>query len=167
MATTVHVNVHAYTTTHVATNLIRSLKQIVVACGLDASKLLGIWQILERGVAVWLGDGHLRRLILEVYDPATKRLATRFDFEIDYGYHALGNGDLWLDPDTVNYAVRKCGAVPSSCWYDILAQAAPGHRHVDGWTTGILRSTAGLRRRGVGAAVGGGNLGASLNYWRS
>ena len=165
MPTAVHVNTHAYATTHVATNLIRSLKQIIVACGLDASKLIGSWQTLERGVAEWLGTGHLTRLILEIYDPANNALIRGFEFDIDYGYHSQGNGDLWLDPDTVAYAVRKAGTVPAHCSYDVLAQTAPGRHHVPGWTSGTRRSTAGLRRRGVGAAIGGGALGASLNYW--
>ena len=56
MGTAVQVNVHTYATTHVATNLIRSLKQLVVSSGLDATKLLGDWRTLERGVATWLGD---------------------------------------------------------------------------------------------------------------
>lgn len=166
MPVTVHVNTYTYVTTHVATNLIRSLKQIVVACGLDSSKLLGSWQTLEQGVATWLGTRHLQRLVLEIYNPTTSRLVRRFDFDIDYGYHPLGDGQLWVDPDTVNYAVRKAGAVPSSCSYDILANTAPGHPEVTGWTVGAFRSTAGLRRRSVGAAVGGGDLGVSLNYWR-
>lgn len=166
MATAVHVNTRTYSTTHVAANLIRSLKQIVVGCGLDASKLLGIWQTLEEGVATWLGSGHLQRLILEVYDSRSNRLVIRFDFEIDYGYYPSGDGALWLDPDTVAYAIRKVGAVPARCSYDILAWTAPGYRQLPGWTTGTLRSTAGLQRRSVGSTIGGGNLGASLNYWR-
>jgi hypothetical protein len=166
MATTVQVNVHTYATTHVATNLIRSLKQLVVACGLDSSKLLGDWQTLETGVATWLRTRHLERLILEIYNRGTGQLVKRFDFDIDYTYHPAGNGDLWIDRDTVDYAVRKAGAVPSSCSYDIFAQTAPGRSNVTGWTTGNLRSTANLQRRSVGAAVGGGDLGASLNYWK-
>lgn len=166
MATAVRVNTYAYATTHVAANLIRSLKQLVVGCGLDGSKLLGNWQTLERGVSTWLSSRHLQRLVLEIYDPRSDGLVTRFDFEIDYGYHPSGDGALWLDPETVNYAIRKVGAVPSRCSYDILASTAPGRADVPGWTTGSFRSTAGLTRRSVGSAVGGGSLGASLNYWR-
>ena len=74
MATAVHVNTDVHTTTHVAANLVRSLKQIVVGCGLDASKLLGSWQTLERGVTAWLGSRHLQELILEIYDPSSDGL---------------------------------------------------------------------------------------------
>lgn len=166
MGTAVQVNVRTYATTHVATNLIRSLKQLVVSCGLDARKLVGNWQTVEHGVATWLCTRHLTRLILEIYPRHTGALVRRFDFDIDYGYHPNGDGDLWIDPDTVAYAIRKAGQLPANCSYDILAQTNPGRPDVDGWSRGTLRSTAGLTRRSVGATVGGGDLGASLGVWK-
>lgn len=166
MATAVQVNVHTYATTHVATNVIRSLKQLVVSCGLDAAKLVGDWRTLERGVETWLRTRHLTRLILEIYARDTGALVRRFDFDIDYGYHPSGDGDLWIDPDTVDYAIRKAGKLPANCSYDILAQTSPGRPDVVGWSRGTFRSTAGLTRRSVGAAVGGGYLGASLGVWK-
>jgi hypothetical protein len=165
MSTAVHVNVSTYATTHVATNLVRSLKQLVVACDLDATKLLGEWQVLERGVATWLSSRHLQALTLEVHT-AGGTLVARFDFDIDYTYHPAGNGDLWIDPETVSYAVRKTGAIPASCSYDVLATTAPGRPAVAGWTNGTMRSTAHLERRSVGATVGGGDIGATLSYWK-
>ena len=74
MPTTVQVNTYTYATTHVATNLILSLKQLVMGCGLNPSKFIGDWIILERGVVTWLRTGHLEELILEIYCPATNIL---------------------------------------------------------------------------------------------
>jgi hypothetical protein len=166
MPAVVQVNVAAYASTHVSTNLIRSLKQLVVACGLKADKLLGQWQTLERGVATWLASRHLESLTLEIYDPRTDTLVGRFDFDLDYTYHPAGNGDLWIDPDTVAYAVRKAGAISAACDYQIWARTSAGRPNVAGWTTGTMRSTTHLHRHCVGAAVGGGDLGASLSYWK-
>lgn len=166
MSPAVQVNVTTYTTTHVATNLVRSLKQLVIACGLNASKLIGEWQTLENGVATWLASRHLQELTLEIYATSSGVLATRFDFTIDYTYHPSGTGDLWIDPDTVNYAVRKTGAMPANCNYDIIASTAPGRPDVAGWTNGTMRSTAHMQRRSVGATVGGGDIGATLSYWK-
>ena len=45
----------------------------------------------------WLASKHLRALTLEVFDPNRKAgddLVGRFDFTIDYGYYADGDGDL-------------------------------------------------------------------------
>jgi hypothetical protein len=166
MSTAVQVNVTTYSTTHVATNLVRSLKQLVTACGLSASKLLGEWQTLENGVATWLASRHLQTLTLEIYGVSTGVLVARFDFSIDYTYHPNGNGDLWIDPDTVDYAVRKSGAIPANCSYDVFARTAAGRPDVAGWSNGTMRSTAHLQHRSVGAAVGGGEIGASLSYWK-
>ncbi|MXW59846.1 MAG: HORMA domain containing protein [Acidimicrobiia bacterium] len=166
MGTVVQVNTYAYATTHVASNLVRSLKQLIMACGLDAAKILGEWQTVESGVATWLGTRHLERLVLEIYSASTGNLIRRFDFDIDYSYHPAGDGDLWIDPDTVDYAIRKSGQLPANCCYEIFAQTSPGQPYVAGWTTGTLRSTSGLTRLSVGAAIGGGELGASLGVWR-
>ena len=166
MSTAVQVNVSVYSTTHVASNLVRSLKQLVLACGLNASKLLGEWQPLVNGVATWLASRHLQTLTLEIYGVSSSVLVSRFDFTIDYTYHPNGNGDLWIDNDTVNYAVKKTGVAPGNCSYDIVVSTAPGRPAVAGWTDGTMRSTAHLQRRSVGAVVGGGDLGANLSYWK-
>ncbi len=41
--TAVSVSTAVYSATHVATNMLRGLKQIVAGCGLDASKIMGEW----------------------------------------------------------------------------------------------------------------------------
>ena len=123
MSTAVQVNVSVYSTTHVASNLVRSLKQLVLACGLNASKLLGEWQALENGVATWLASCHLQTLTLEIYGASSGVLVTRFDFTIDYTYHPNGNGDLWIDNDTVNYAVTKdWGLFASIAYVDVKSK---------------------------------------------
>lgn len=166
--TAVTVNVHTHACTHVATNMLRSLRQIVRESGLSTTKMLEQWDVLERGVATWLASGHLKGLILEVYYPADTRddRRGRFDFTIDYGYYADGDGDLWLDPDTVRRTVIKNGSYPSNCDYRFVADTKPGEPWVEGWSATTLRPTDGFSRHSVGTAIGGGNLGASLAYYR-
>ena len=68
------------------------------SCGLDVDSMLTVWEVLERGTAVWLGTGDLRALVLEVYDqsrPQGDDLVGRFDFTIDYGYAVDGDGTAW------------------------------------------------------------------------
>jgi hypothetical protein len=168
MSTGVHVNLHVYAATHVATGMLRGLRQIIGDTGLDPALLREQWEVLERGTAAWLRSGHLKGLILEVYDPgrpAGDDHVGRFDFHIDYGYYPDGDGDLWLDSDTVAFTIRKNGSYPARCEYRVLADASPGYPAVPGWTTGTLRSTAGLTRHSIGTALGGGSLGASLSYY--
>lgn len=163
---TVNVSTSVYAATHVATNMLLGLKQIVAGSGLDTSKLVGQWSVLEAGVAAWVSSRDLEELVLEVWDAKSPtRLIGRFDFTIDYSYYGRGDGGLWLDPDTVAWAIRKNGSYPSGCDYRLVADAAPGAPHVHGWSETTLGSIEGLRRHSVGTALGGGSMGAGLAYW--
>ncbi|MCI4142227.1 hypothetical protein [Streptomyces sp. MMS20-AI2-20] len=168
MSTAVRVNTHAYAATHVATGLINSLRKIVKSSGLDPARLTGQWTVLEAGIAAWLESQHLRALVMEIYDPRLgygDDLVGRFDFTIDYGYYPNGDGDLWLDPETVYYTVRKAGSFPSQCDYRFIATTSAGRPDVPGWSTTNLRSTNGFARNDVGTSIGGGSLGAGLSYY--
>jgi hypothetical protein len=168
VTTSVRVNTYAYATTHVATNMLRSMKQIIRDSGLSTDNIRGQWEVLEDGVATWLNSGHLKALVLEIYDPSKRAgadLVGRFDFTIDYIYYGDGDGDLWLDPDTVAYAVRKNGSYPATCEYRLVADTAPDRPDVPGWSTTTFRSTAEFARHTVGTAIGGGSLGAGLAYY--
>jgi hypothetical protein len=147
--------------------MLRGLKQIIAGCGLDITKFSSQFDVLENGVAAWVNSRHLNELVLEVWDPKSPdRLVGRFDFTIDYSYYGSGDGDLWLDPETVKWTIQKSGSYPSSCEYRIVADTAPGAPSVAGWSSTTLRSTDGLRRHAVGTALGGGSLGANLSYWK-
>lgn len=166
MSTTVRVNTAVYAATHVATNLLRSIRQLVRETGLDTTKLTVQWATIERGLATWLRSGHLRMVVLEVLDEESDQLVGRFDFAIDYGYYASGDGDLWLDSQAVSHAVRKAGYQTTDCDYRIVVDTAPGAAEVIGWSPTTLRSTSGFSRHSIGTTVGGGSLGASLSYYR-
>lgn len=166
MSTSVRVSTTTHATTHVATNMLRSIKQIILGCGLDPSHLADRWEVLERGVATWLSSRDLKALVLEVYERSSDKLVGRFDFTIDYGYYPNGDGDLWLDPDTVTFAIRRAGLYVSSCSYRFVADTRPGRPDVDGWSSTNFRSTDGMTRQSLGTAVGGGSLGAGLDFWR-
>jgi hypothetical protein len=148
--------------------MLRGLRKIIIGTGLDPALLTEEWAVLERGIAEWLRSRHLQGLVLEVYDPSRRTgndLVGRFDFKIDYGYHADGDGDLWLDSDAVAFAIRKNGSYPALCEYRIVADTSPGYPSVPGWTTTTMRSTLGFTRHNVGTAMTGGSLGASLSYY--
>jgi hypothetical protein len=167
-ATAVRVNTSAYSTTHVATNVLRSIRQIVREAGLSLDYLHGHWDTLELGIATWLGSRHLQKLTLEIWDPTKptgRDLVGRYDFSVTYDYYSDGDGELWLDPDTVSYAVRRAGAVPSRCAYRVIASKAAGAATVPGWSSTTYRSTAGFTEHATGTALGGGPLGVGLSYY--
>jgi HORMA domain-containing protein len=168
VSTTVRVSSAVYSATHVTTNMLRGLKQIILGCGLDATTFGNQFKVLEKGVATWVRSRHLRELTLEVWDPTRPdRLVGRFDFTIDYSYYGSGDGGLSLDSATVAWVIKKNGTYPSRCDYRIIADTAPGAPHVDGWASTSLRDTTGLRRYSVGTALGGGSTAAGLSYWKS
>ena len=91
MTVAVRTNVTAYATTHVATNMLRSLKQIIHGGELDPARLMTQWAVLENGVATWPASGHLRALVLEVFEPSDRvdDRRRRFDFTIEWEVTAL------------------------------------------------------------------------------
>jgi hypothetical protein len=170
MATSVQVSTSTHSTTFVANNLLRSIKQLIVGSGLTANKLAGEWAVLERGIAAWLASGHLRTLTLEVYragSSGSAGLVGRYDFDIDYGYYPDGDGDLWLDSDAVAFAIKKAGTYASLCEYRVLASHYDGRPYVAGWSDTTYRSTAGFTQQSMGTSLGGGSLGAGLSVYRN
>lgn len=164
----VQVGSHAHTTTYVATNLLRSLRQLLTAAGLDPSQFMSSWSMWEDGVAHWLSQRGLEDLVLEIYDPtdAINDFRGRFDFTLDYSYG--GDGSLWVDPNTIAFTVKKNGSYPSSCRYRLVAITAPWATDppTGTWISVSLRSTDGFTRHNVGTPVAGGSTAASLSYYR-
>ena len=127
----VQVGSHTHTTTYVATNPLRSLRQLLTAAGFDPGQFMSSWSMWEDGVAHWLSQRGLEDLVLEIYDPtdAINDLRGRFDFALDYSYG--GDGSLWVDPDTIAFAVKKNGSYPSSCRRSVVV-GFEGVDEVDG-----------------------------------
>ena len=166
--TVVRVGTRVHTSTYVATSLLRSLKWLITQAGLSPSKFACNWSDWEAGVAHWIGQQSLERLVLEVYDPVARSddLRGRFDFTLDYSY--AGDGELWIDPDIVEFTVRKNGSLPSECEYRLVAfvKSFATDPPEGNWTSTTMRSTDGFQRHSVGTAVAGGAIAASLSYYR-
>jgi len=163
MSTSTFVISYAYTVTYVTTKMLLMLKEIIREIGLDPSNFADDWDTYENGVSTWLASRHLQRITLEVYDPRTNVLVTRWD--IDVIYASVGDGSLWVDTAAIRYAIVKAGVAPSSCRYDIKLKNNPDYPTVRGWGSCDFRSTDGFRRYSVGATVGGNGLSAQTAYW--
>lgn len=163
--TSVAVYSYTHSVTYVADNILKSLKDIIRLSGLDPAKFVGDWQAYMNGLRTWLNSGHLRSIALEIYDPKTGALITRWDIEIAYGW-TEGDGSFWTDTEQLKYAIRKAGVAPSEARYCLLVDTKPGWPSVDGWGTGSYRSTAGMVRQSLGTTVEHSGLGASTSYLR-
>lgn len=167
--TAVYVGSSTHTTTYVATNLLRSLRTLIRSAGLDPAKFMSTWSLWEDGVAHWLGQRGLEQLVLEVFDPSAPTdsdFRGRFDFTLSYTYS--GDGELWVDPDLIAFAIKKNGSYPSTCRYKLMAVTAMGATDppTGSWTSTSFRSTAGFTKHNAGTSVAGGSTSASLTYYR-
>jgi len=154
---------YTHTVTHVTTKMLLLLKEIIREIGLDPARFTDDWDTNERAISTWLASRHLQRVILEVYNPTTGALVTRWDMDVVYA--TVGDGCLWVDTAAVRYSIAKAGLVPSSCLYDLKLTNAPGRPDVAGWGPCDFRSTDGFKRYAVGATVGGDGLSAQTAYW--
>jgi hypothetical protein len=164
MSSSTFVISYAYTVTYVTAKLLLTLKEIIREIGLDPSKLTNDWTSYENAISTWLSNRELERVTLEVYDPRTSGLVTRWD--IDIRYASVGDGSsLWVDTVAIRYAIIKHGLVPSNCFYDIKVKNRPGYTTVTGWGPCEFRPTDGFKRYALGATVGGNGLSAQTAYW--
>ena len=154
---------YTHTVTHVANKMMQTLKEIIREIGLNPAAFISSWQLYETALTTWLGSRHLRRVVLEVYDPKNGALVTRWD--IDVAYDTVGEGTLWVNVAALRYAIAKAGLVASSCGYRLVFDNAPGRPHVPGMSACEYRSTAGFNRHAVGSTIGGNGITADTAYW--
>src|SRR4051812_17830553 len=104
MSTYAFVDTYAHTVTYVTDKLLLSVKEIIRESGLSPAKMSRDWTTIERGVSTWIRSKHLDKIILEIFDPNTGRLISRWDLEIIYGYG--GDGSMWVDTDAIRYSIK-------------------------------------------------------------
>jgi hypothetical protein len=156
---------YTHSVTHVADNILKSLKDIIRGSGLDPAKLVGEWQVLLAGISHWLETQHLEMVILEIFDPVSDELIHRWDINVVYNW-SPDAGSFWTDTDQLRYALRKLGLAPSQARYRVMVQNKSGWPPVSGWGSGNTRSTAGMVRQSLGTTVEHNGLGAAASHWR-
>lgn len=116
-------------------------------------------------LTTWINSGHLRKVILEVINPNTDALITRWDIDIVYSWTS-GDGSFWTDTEQLKYAIKKAGVVPGAPSYRIVMDNKSGRPDVPGWSSTTLRSTDGMVRQSLGSTVEHNGLGGNTAYWR-
>lgn len=163
--TTVATYSYTHSVTYVADNILKSLKDIIRLSGLDPLSFVGSWESNLLAVRTWLDTAHLERVILEIYDPNTNKLITRWDIDIVYSWSS-GDGSFWTDTDQLKYAILKAGVLPSKAKYQLLLHTKPGRPDVVGWGPTDYRSTDNMVKQSLGSTVEHNGLGAQAGYWR-
>lgn len=165
MGVSVSVRSYTHATTYVADNILKSMKNILLFSGLDPEKLADDWEVLHRGIKAWIDSGHLKKVVLEVYDPDTDALVGRWDVNISYEWTS-GDGQFWADTDAIRFAIKKAGVLPSTANYRVITTTSPGRPSVDGWSSTTLRSTDGMIEQQIGTAIEASGLSGCVSYYR-
>lgn len=163
--TSVTVYTYTHSVTYVADNILKSLKDIIRLSGLDPTAFVNSWCSTQLALKTWMDSGHLEKVTLEIYDPNTNKLVSRWDLDISYSWNG-GDGSFWTDTDQIRYSIKKAGLQPSYVKYKILMKTSPNEPHVEGWGVGSYRSTDGMLRQSLGSTVEHQGLSANAAYWR-
>ena len=162
--TNVVVNTYTHSVIYLADNILRSLKDIIRESGLNPSNFVSGWESNKLAMSTWLESQDLKRVILEVYNPITDALVTRWDIDISYDWS--GDGVFWTDTEQLKYHLRKAGVAPGTAKYRLLVNTKPGRPDVPGWSRVFARATTGMVRQSLGSTIEHSGLGASAAYWR-
>lgn len=164
--TTVSVYSYTHSITYVADNVLKSLKDIIRLSGMDPTKLIDEWESIHRAMRAWMDSGHLEKVVLEVFNPATNILVLRWDIDIVYQWSA-GDGTFYTDTEQLRYHIRKTGLAPADARYEVLLKNKQGRPDVTGWSPTSFRATDAMVRQSLGATIEHSGLGASAAYWRT
>jgi hypothetical protein len=165
MSIQVKVNTYIYSVTYLADNIIRSLQDIIRLSGLSPGNLANSWDSVHRAMRTWLESKDLEKVVLEIYDPQTDELVTRWDVEIVYGWDA-DNSRFWTDTEQLRYAILKAGVVPSKSKYEVSFTTKSGRPDVPGWGPGSLRSTDKFIKQSLGTTLSHSGLDGPTSYYR-
>lgn len=164
--TIVSVNTYTHSVTYVTDNILKSLKDIIRLSGLDPTEFVENWGTYTSGIKSWLESEHLKKVILEIYNPITDKLIIRWDIDIVYSWSS-DSGSFWTDTDQLRYAILKTGILPSQIKYRLVLENKPGRPDAIGWSSTNTRSTDGMVRQALGITVDHNGLGAQGAYWRN
>lgn len=164
--TTVAVYSYTHSVTYVAGNILKSLKDVISLSGLSPAKLSGEWSTLLHGITKWIETQHLEFVTLEIYNPTTDKLITRWDISISYTLDSNA-GSFWTDTEQLRYAIKKAGVAPSDALYRVVVHNKDGRPNVEGWSKTAFRSTDGMVKQSLGTTVEHNGLGASASFWRN
>ena len=155
VTTAVHVNTTTYAATHVATNMLGSIRSIIKGSGLNPDLIRDQWATLEDGIATWLASRHLKAVTLEVYDPGKRAQRLRRPVRLHHRLRLLPRRRR----RPVARPRHRCVHHPQERLLPRPAASTgssstprPATPTIPGWAATTYRSTAGFTRHTVGTA---------------
>ena len=164
-STTVSVRSYTHTVTYVVDNILKTFKDIITLSGLSPAKMVGNWGITQNAMTTWINSGDLIGVTLEVYNPLTDALITRWDVDVVYAYSS-SNERFWTDTDQLAYEIKKAGVWPKDASYDLILRSKVGRPDVTGMVACEFRSTDGFAKKTLGTTVEHSGLGGNASVYR-
>lgn len=155
---------YAYSVAYVTDNMLKSMKQVVTAIGLDPNKFLNLWETYSQGIEMWLADGDMKSMTLEVYNPIANTLIRRWDMDVRYSDLDGDGSFFWSDTDRIARAIEDAGVSPIDAEYGILVGVRQGSRVINNWRSVQERSIDHMIRQGLGKNSETNGLGTNLSY---
>ena len=164
--TSIGVKVWAMSTIYVANEVLRAWFEIANLRGLDNDYLSSNLETISRGLQTWLTTRHLRRAVLEVYDPQTDMAVERWDMVFDYDSSGTGGPQSFrTEMDKLREFASRLRSLPPGCRYRVVVQLDEGALPVRGWVPTTLRSVDHLRSHNLGGFIDTAKIKVGMEYW--
>jgi hypothetical protein len=161
MSTSIRTVVRTRTEVYVSGKIAYAMQVILAELGLAAASREKDWQDVEEAMGVWLGEGSLNDVTLEIYSGGDELVAT---FEVDIDYSA-GEPSMRHDAELSRLAARKVALQTSgSLSFRILMGNASWRTPVPGWSRTTAADASALRRRTIGELARGPGITSELSY---
>ena len=165
MATQTYVYLRSHSINFFSDSMRIALRELIRENGLDPDKLMQEWSTIQSGVRKWLDSGHLKKIVVEFYQPGASMASARWDFPVTYSGSGVDD-DMWLDKDYLRRLIAKSARPTSDCTYRIVLCKDAGAPFVEGFRDCTFLSTGQLSARQAGTVIATGHLTAGITYWR-
>jgi hypothetical protein len=176
----VGVKTWARATNYVANEVFRVWFIILSQRGLANADLLQKREVLNNGIYTWLATHHLKKAILEIYQPSSSEAVERWDMEFTYAdpnvedvSNEEGVDEIWKTYlDEMTTFMARMNALPSGTIYRVvvdLEDEVDGMPPppVDGWGSTTLRNADHLQQQRFGENIisTGGLIDVGMGVW--
>lgn len=152
------------TETFLAGKTAYAFQAILSELGLSRAALDYDWDDVEHAMQVWLAEGSLNGVDMEIRRRGTTTVLACFEVDIVYDG---GQASMRHDAETARLAARKVADVAGGAIsFRIFMRTASWRTPVDGWSRGPHGDRTHLRRRVIGELARGPGMSSQLSYSR-
>jgi hypothetical protein len=165
MQTSTYTTTRTHTATWLSGVIMGTISELLVALGIDATRLFSDWAQDEAAIKTWIFEQSLAVVVLECHQPGGK-VAPIFEFKVAYGYSGDGDIQFMADQRFIARFRAKLERVPYGTSYALICSFNGDHTPQPGWGPATRASTDGLRSTSLGTIGSGPYASSSMRYLR-